>query len=76
MTRAPGFVERLLRSRRASTSRCISYSDGCMGRVVIDDKKKRQERAAAVCGTYCHNKSRIQYSCCKIPLDDPSFKNL
>ena len=41
MTRAPGFVERLLRSRSASTSRCISYSDGCMGRAAIDDKKKR-----------------------------------
>ena len=53
MTRAPGLVERLLRSRRASTSRCISYSDGCMGRAAIDDKKKRQER---VCGTYSHNK--------------------
>jgi hypothetical protein len=72
MTRAPGLVERLLRSRRASTSRCISYSDGCWGRAAIDDKKKRQER---VCGTYSHNKSRNQYGC-KIPLDDPSFKNL
>jgi len=39
MTRAPGVVERLLMSRRASTSRCISYSDGCRGRGAIDDEK-------------------------------------
>lgn len=76
MTRAPGFVERLLRSRRASTSRSISYSDGCMGRAAIVDRKKRQERVAAVCGTYSHKKSRIQYGCCEISLDDPTFKNL
>jgi hypothetical protein len=43
MTRAPGFVERLLMPRRASTSRCISYSDGCMGRAAIDDKKRRED---------------------------------
>jgi hypothetical protein len=28
MVRAPGVVERRLMSRRASTSRCISYSEG------------------------------------------------
>ena len=70
MTRAPGFVERLLRSRRASTSRCISYSDGCLGRAAIDDKKKR------VCGTYSHNKVTDPVWLLRIPLDNPSFKNL
>lgn len=35
IVRAPGVVERRLMSRRASTSRWMSYSDGCRVRVAI-----------------------------------------
>lgn len=35
MARAPGVVERRRRSLRASTSRWISYSDGCRARAAI-----------------------------------------
>lgn len=41
MVRAPGAVERLLRSLRASTSRWISYSDGCSAmeaNVMVEEK--------------------------------------
>jgi hypothetical protein len=37
---APGVVERRLMSRRASTSRWMSYSEGCRVRVAIVELKK------------------------------------
>ena len=68
MTRAPGLVERLLRSRRASTSRCISYSDGCLGRAAIDDKKKTSRTGLGLRATKSHGSGT---AAAKSPLTTP-----